>query len=184
MHTRPGASLMVTADEIAGIAIFASLGEAERQRIVPRRGRHQPPAGGIRRTRGRRAGVVRAARRPHRGGEARRRDRAGGRRAAAGRLLRRSADHAGRGVPGRVPRGGGVAGHATRGVRLPRSRRRRTRLRRGSGQARDPPDRRAGRVVGHRRPRRRGRSSSGSASTRRAPTCADSSIATRSATSG
>ena len=126
------------------------------------------------------------ARGAHRGGQARRRDRACRRRATPGRCLRRGSDHARHRVPGRLPGGGGVPCHAGRASRLPRRRGRRARARGGGRQAGGEPHRRIGRSAGHRgRSRRRlGRSWSGIAGTRPARSCDASSTATRSRSAG
>ena len=68
-----------------------------------------------------------------------------------GRHLRRGADRARDGVPGRLPRGRAVARHADRAARLPRRRgRRRPSVARGGRQARGAPDGRRARPAGHR----------------------------------
>ena len=118
---------------------------------LARGGGHHPRGGRVRGARGLRARPVRGARRLHRAGQERRRDRAGRRRAPPGRHLRRGPDRARHGVPGRLPRGGAVAHHAARGARLPRHRLRGPRRRQGGRPARRPPDGRPARAAGHRR---------------------------------
>ena len=78
---------MVTADEIAGVSIFADLGPVERERLSPGRGRHQARAGRVRGAPGRRARALRGARGPPRDRRARRRDRACRRRTGVGDLF-------------------------------------------------------------------------------------------------
>ena len=68
-----------------------------------------------------------------------------------GRRLRRGADRARDGVPGRVPRRRAVARDAHRSARLPRRRGRGAGRRHGGRQARGAPDGRIARAAGHRR---------------------------------
>ena len=68
--------LMVTAEEIERIAVLRGAEPREPGAACAHVRRHQPRAGRVRRARGRRARAVRPARRPHRGGQARRRHRA------------------------------------------------------------------------------------------------------------
>ena len=106
----------------------------------------------VRGARGLRARAVRRARGPHRGGQARRRDRARGRRAPARRRLRRGADRARHGVPGRVPCGGAVAHHADRaGATTTRSPPSRPTSAQQVGALASPPDGRLARAAGPRR---------------------------------
>ena len=65
---------MVTADEIAGVSIFADLGPVERERLVPGRSGHPARSRRVRGPRGRRARAVRGARGPPGDGRGRRRE--------------------------------------------------------------------------------------------------------------
>ncbi len=168
-------------------AIGSRHGHRRRDRVDrglrrPRRGRpraalargggHHARARRVRGARGRRAGALRGARGADRGGQARRRDRARRRRAPGRRHLRRGADRARDGLPGRLSRGRDDARDADRAARLPRRRVRRspTSRRRSAGSRPTGCRGRAGSRASPPSRRRRARSSSATAGT---PSCTE-----------
>ena len=102
------------------------------------------------------------------------------------RHLRRGADRARDGLPGRLPRGRDDARPADRAARLPRHRLRRSRTSRRRSAGSRPTGWRVRAACRASPPsrRRRGRSSSATAGTRPAPSCGASSTATRSPSTG
>ena len=177
---------MVTADEIGRIAVFETLEPADRERLARvaadislAPGEYAVHEGDERAL----FGVLEGA---DRGGQGRRRDRAGRRHAWCRRGLRRGAADTRDGVPGRVPRGRSHARVAHRAARLLRrrgGRARRSRRRSASSRAIGSADRAACRASRPSR-RRRARSCSAIAGTPRARSSGTSSTATRSASDG
>ena len=113
---------MVTAEEIGGVTIFAGLAlERARAARARRRGHHARSRASTRRTR---ATSGRCSRLLDGRIEAVKLvdgiERIVGKRQPR-RRVRRGADRARHGLPGRVPRGRGLARHADRGARLPRA---------------------------------------------------------------